>query len=227
MVVSFALSILLQVSKVSAMSHSSGQPQSLLTSSQSPHNDVELIGIRLVRKVTRQLSTTANGLLSSRLTSPKCPSILSLKAMETFQRIKESAEYQIFSINTHHQSSLTFQRTMDLASTCWSARSFWALITILSSLTVLYFAIWIRKALLSSLSIWQILESYSQASDSSSAIRNQCNDDHDLWANVTPKRYDVPRALLLFAHLRGLFARLQFEISDLWLIRQLLAVTGC
>ena len=27
--------------------------------------------------------------------------------------------------------------------------------------------------------------------------------------------YDVPRALLLFARLRGLFARPRFEISDL------------
>jgi len=27
--------------------------------------------------------------------------------------------------------------------------------------------------------------------------------------------YDVPRALLLFAHLHGLFAHLRFEISDL------------
>jgi len=28
-------------------------------------------------------------------------------------------------------------------------------------------------------------------------------------------KYDVPRALLLFARLRGLFARPRFEISDL------------
>jgi hypothetical protein len=124
--------------------------------------------------------------------------------------LPESAEYQIFSINTHHQSSLTFQRTMDLASTCWSARSFWALITILSSSTVLYFAIWIRKALLSSLSIQQILESYSQASDSSSAIRNQCNDDHDLRANVTPKRAQT------MTHAQ-LISRTAFQISDLGL----------
>ena len=62
-VVSFALSILLQVSEVtqvSTTSHSSGQPQShshcitVLTSSWHPHNNVELIGIRLVRTVTRQ-----------------------------------------------------------------------------------------------------------------------------------------------------------------------------
>jgi len=30
-----------------------------------------------------------------------------------------------------------------------------------------------------------------------------------------PFAYDVPRALLLFARLRGLFARPRFEISDL------------
>jgi len=59
-VVSFTLSILLQVSKVSATSHSSGQPQShshctiVLTGCWNPHDDVELIGIRLVQKVTRQ-----------------------------------------------------------------------------------------------------------------------------------------------------------------------------
>jgi len=90
---------------------------------------------------------TANGLLSSRLSLSKCFLILLSKAMETFQRIKESTENQIFSINAHHQNLLTFQRAMDLVSTCWNERSFWALIATLSSLRVLYFAIRIRQAL--------------------------------------------------------------------------------
>jgi len=53
-IVSFTLLILLQVSKVSSTHHSSGQPQShrhctiILTSSWSPHNDVELIGIGFI-----------------------------------------------------------------------------------------------------------------------------------------------------------------------------------
>ena len=108
-VASFALSILLQVSKVSATSHSTGQPQShshctiVLTSSRSSHNDVELIGIRLVRKVTRQFIHDGKQPLIIQLSSPKCFSILSPKAMDTFQRISGSAEYHIFSINAHHQ----------------------------------------------------------------------------------------------------------------------------
>jgi hypothetical protein len=34
-------------------------------------------------------------------------------------------------------------------------------------------------------------------------------------ARLESKEYDIPRALLLFACLRGLFALLRFEISDL------------
>ena len=44
-------------------------------------------------------------------------------------------------------------------------------------------------------------------------------DDPDEWiwpgAVTGCQLYDVPRALLLFARLRGLFARPRFEISDL------------
>ena len=38
---------------------------------------------------------------------------------------------------------------------------------------------------------------------------------NDLEGKVNEATYDVPRALLLFARLRGLFARPRFEISDL------------
>jgi len=109
--------------------------------------------------------------------------------METFQRIRESAEYQIFSINVNHQSSLTFQSADVLECKIILGLDYYPQ---LAYGLLLCNPDWnginglVAKdqdlCKISSVSIQKILESYSQASNSLAIcfIGNKPNDDHNL-----------------------------------------------